>query len=213
MNIRTAPTVVLPGDAPRRNRTTIVLVVLVALCIAAAAVVAFNLTRGDSSAATKATGSPVPPASGVVPTTVFDPQAATKAAIVDAYRQSFAGFVAVASDPNATPDDPRLSAHTVGNALLASQQSITRLRKAGQVFRGTVEVHPSVTEFTADTATVVDCSADMAYVVDGASGQVVEPAGPPGVGSASTATFRLLNGVWMQNTFKDEKRSCALPAS
>ncbi len=213
MNLRTAPTVVLPGDAPRRNRTTIVLVVLVLMCLAAAAVVVVNLTKGDSSAATKATGNPAPTPSAAAPTTVFDPQAATKAAIVDAYRQSFEAVVAVASDPNGSPDDPRLSQHTIGNALLASQNSIIRLRKAGHVGGGTVEVHPSVTELTATTATVVDCSADMAFVVDAKSGQVVTPAGPAGVGSASTATFKLINGVWMENTFKDEKRSCALPVS
>ncbi len=213
MNIRTAPTVVLPGDAPRRNRTTIVLVVLVLLCLAAAAVVVVNLTRGDSSAATKANGNPTGPPPGSAPTTVFDPQAAAKAAIVDAYRQSFEAVVAVASEPNGSPDDPRLSQHKIGNALLGAQASITRLRKAGQVDRGTVQVHPAVTELTADTAAVQDCSADMAYVVDVRTGEVVTPAGPPGVGSASTATFKLINGVWMENTFKDEKRSCELPAS
>ncbi len=214
MNIRTAPnTVVFPGDSPRRSRTTIVLVVLVVLALAAAAVVVFNLTRGDSTAATKVTGNPAPAPAAAAPTTVFDPQAATKAAILDAYRQSVAGFVAVASDPAGTPEDPRLSQHKIGNALLGSQVTVARLRKAGQVDRGTVEVHPMVTELTADTATVADCSADMAYVVDAASGRIVTPAGPAGVGSATTATFRLINGVWMQDTFKDEKRSCPLPAS
>ncbi|MDQ6950018.1 MAG: hypothetical protein M3256_28185, partial [Actinomycetota bacterium] len=166
MNIRTAPTVVLPGDAPRRNRTTIVLVVLVLLCLAAAAVVVVNLTRGDSSAATKVTGNPAPVPSGGAPTTVFDSQAAIKAAIADAYRQSFESFVAVASDPAGSPDDPRLSQHTIGNALLASETTIKRLRNAGHVYRGAVQVHPSVTELTGDAAVVTDCGLDTVSVVD-----------------------------------------------
>ncbi|MGI8778093.1 MAG: hypothetical protein ACR2LJ_12115 [Acidimicrobiales bacterium] len=209
MNIRTAPnTVVLPGDSPRRSRTTIVLVVLVVLALAAAAVVVFNLTRGDGIEATKATGSPAPP----TPTTMFDPQAATKAAIQDAYRQSFDAFVAIASDPAGSPDDPRLSQHTIGNALAASQLTILKLRRAGQVYVGRVEVHPSVVELTADTATVVDCGIGDVAVVEVATERVVTPAGPP-VGAAATATYRLINGVWMQNTYKDEKRTCAPAAS
>lgn len=209
MNIRTAPnTAVFPGDPPRRSRTTIVLVGLVVLALAATAVVVFNLTRGDTTAATKAAAGPAPSA----PTTVFDPQAATKAAIVDAYRQSFDAFVAIASDPSGSPEDPRLAQHKIGNALLASQISIAQLRKAGQVDQGTVEVHPSVVELTGDTAVVTDCAIGDLAVVEVATGRVVTPAGPP-VGAASTATYRLIRGVWMQDTFKDEKRSCVPAAS
>ena len=216
MSIRgsTAPTTTLPGQPPRRSRATALFVVLAVLALAAGAVVVVNLTRGsDAESGRKgpdnALGSPSAPAS----TVATDPQAATKAAILDAYRQAFDAFLAVASDPAGSPEDPRLSQHKIGNALLGAQVTITRLRKDGHVYRGGVEVHPTVVELTADTAVVADCGIDTVSVVDARTGQVVTPPGPPDVGSAGTATYRLINGVWMQNTFKDEKRSCVPPAS
>lgn len=216
MNLRTSspPTVVRPGDRPRRNPTTVLLVVLVVLALMAGAVVVVNLTRDTGAgSATKVSGGPAsPPPSDAAPPTAVDPQATTKAAILDAYRQSYDAFVAITNDPAGSPDDPRLAEHKIGNALLASQLSIIRLRKAGQVSTGNVQVHPSVVELTADTAVVADCGIDGLSVVDARTGEVVTPAGPPDVGSAATATYRRIDGVWMQNTFKDEKRSC-VPAS
>ncbi len=187
-------------------------VVLAVLSLAALAVVVVNLTS-DSGGGTQAAKPSLAQSAPAAPTTAVDPQAATKAAILDAYRQSFAEFVAVASDPNAGPDDPRLSRHKIGNALTGSRVTIIRLRKAGQVDRGTVEVHPTVTELTGDSAVVSDCGIDLTSVVDARTGDVVTPPGPPNVGSEGTATFRLINGAWMENTFKDEKRTCVPPAS
>jgi hypothetical protein len=209
MNIRsssTAPAPIYPGDPPRRSRTTLLVVVFTLVALAAAAVVVVNLTKDDDGRVATATNRQEAPAAST-PTTAADPQAATKAAIVAAYRQSFDAFVAVGSDPRGSPDDPRLSQHTIGNALLASQITIKRLRDAGQVYAGRVEVHPTVVELTADTAVVADCGVGDLAVVEVATGRVVKPAGPP-VGAASTATYRLIDGKWMQNSFKDEKRSC-----
>ena len=215
MNLGTssAPGVVLPGEGPHRNRTTVVVVVLVALCLVAGAVVVVNLTRDTGSGSVTEVGrKPAVSTAPAAPTSAPDPQATTKAAILDAYRQSFDAYVAVASDPNGSPDDPRLSQHKIGNALLASQISIKRLRNAGQVLVGRAELHPTVAELTPDSAVVTDCSLDQFATVEVATGRVVEPAGPPTAGAATT-TYRLVNGVWMQNGFKDEKRSCVPPAS
>jgi hypothetical protein len=145
VNIRsssTAPAPIYPGDPPRRSRTTLLVVVFTLVALAAAAVVVVNLTKDDDGRVATATNRQEAPAAST-PTTAADPQAATKAAIVAAYRQSFDAFVAVASDPNGSPDDPRLSQHKIGNALLASQISIKRLRDAGQISAGRVEVHPT----------------------------------------------------------------------
>ena len=209
MNPRTstAPAPILPGGPLRRSRTTVLLVLLAALAVAAGVIVAVNLARDSRTVSTEPTPSATSP-----PTLAPDPQAAVKAAVIDAYRQSFDAFVAIASDPKGSPDDPRLSQHTIGNALLASQITIKRLRDAGQVYAGRVEVHPTVVELTADTAVVADCGVGDLAVVEVATGRVVKPAGPP-VGAASTATYRLIDGKWMQNSFKDEKRSCVPPAS
>jgi hypothetical protein len=190
----------------------VLVVILAVLSLAALTVVVVNLTSGSGGGTQAAKLSPAPSVP-TAPTTAVDPQAATKSAILDAYRQSYDAVVAVASDPAGSPDDPRLSQHKIGSALLGAQVGIAQLRKAGHVGRGTVEVHPVVIELTADSAVVTDCALDGAYEVDVRTGVVVTPPGPPDVGSASTATFRLINGVWMENTFKDEKRSCALPAA
>ena len=187
---------------------TVLALVVGLLAVAAVAVVVVKLTGEDAPVVTATNQGQAPVASP--PPMTAEPEAATKAAILDAYRQSFDAFVAVGSDPKGSPDDPRLSQHTIGNALLASQITIKRLRDAGQVYAGRVEVHPTVVELTADTAVVTDCGVGDLAVVEAATGRVVKPAGPP-VGAASTATYRLIDGRWMQNSFKDEKRSCVPP--
>ncbi|MCA1707408.1 MAG: hypothetical protein LC808_30735 [Actinobacteria bacterium] len=216
MNIRTsstAPAPIYPGDPPRRSRLMLLVVAMAVLAIVAAAVVIVNRTGDDAGDVTAARSEGASATTAVpTPTTAADPQAATRKAIDDAYRQSFDAFVAIASDPKGSPDDPRLSRHKIGNALLASQITIQSLRNAGHVYVGRAELHPTVVELTADTAVVADCSLDQFATVEVATGRVVEPAGPA-TASAATATYRLINGVWMQNSFKDEKRSCVPPAS
>ena len=209
MNPRTstAPAPVLPGGPGRRSRVTVLLVGLAVLIVAAGAVVAVNLTSDTNSVNTTAGQPQASAPAPTAPTTPADPQAATKAAILDAYRQSYDAFVGVGRDPNGSPDDPRLSQHKTGNALLASQISIQRFRNAGHVYVGCVQVHPTVVELTANTAVVADCAIGDLAVVEVATGRVVRPAGPP-TGQAAIATYRLINGKWMQNTFTDEKRSC-----
>lgn len=133
---------------------------------------------------------------------------AIKAAILDAYRQSFNAVIAVGSDPNGKPSDPRLEEHTVGNALLASQVSIDRLRKAGHVLQGSIELHPVVVELTADTAVVEACDIDRVGVVNATTGEVVTPVDAQPTGGLARATYKLLNGAWMQNGFKDLKQPC-----
>lgn len=144
--------------------------------------------------------------------TTVDPDAATKSAVIAAYRSSFDQFVAVASDPAGRPEDPRLAEHTVGNALAARQAFVFRLRKVGQKFTGAVELHPRVRELSAATATVADCNIDRTATVEVATGKVVSP--PATEGSEVTAKLRLdASGVWKQYDFTDEKRPCVPPAS
>ena len=174
---------------------------MVLIVLIAAVAVGLLLRAGNDS---------TPPAP-LPPSTTVHPQAAAKAAVLDAYRESFEAFVTVASDPAGEPDDARLEQHKVGNALLAAQATILRLRRDGQVYRGSVEVHPAVVELGPDTATVQDCGIDRTSTIDLRTGQIVSPPGTEG--SAATATFRLIEGVWKQNEFKDEKRRCVPPGS
>lgn len=200
----------MPPDRPRRSRGPVI--ALLVLIIGALVAIGVLLAAGDDepSSGPVSTGTSAPAVTGI---TTVDPQAAVKAAILDAYRQSTDAFVAVASDPNGKPTDPRLEEHKIGNALLASQVTIDRLRKAGHVFRGTIEVHPVVSELTAETAVVQDCGLDRVGVFSAATGEVVTPVDNPPMPSLARATYKLINGVWMQNGFKDLKQQCAPPAS
>lgn len=199
-----------PPDRPRRSRRPVI--ALLVLIIGALVAIGVLMAVGDDepSSGPVSTGTSTPPVTGL---TTIDPQAAVKTAILDAYRQSTDAFVAVASEPNGKPTDPRLEEHKIGNALLASQVTIDRLRKAGHVFRGTIEVHPVVIELTAETAVVQDCGLDRVGVFSAATGEVVTPVDDPPMPSLARATYKLINGVWMQNGFKDLKLQCAPPAS
>ncbi len=148
-----------------------------------------------------------------LPTTTLDPEEATKAEIAEAYRQSFEAFVAVASDPNGQLDDPRLSERMSGTALVAAQLGIRKLRADGHVLKvNQLEMNPRVVELGPDTAVVEDCGIDVSGVFDQRTGEVIEPPGPAEP-EVATATYELVDGVWMQTSFTNEERPCVLPES
>ena len=154
-----------------------------------------------------------PSTSSGIPTTTLDPEEATKAEIVEAYRQSRAAFVAVASDPNGQLDDPRLAQYKKGTALTAAHLSIRKWRADGHVLDVTrLELNPRVVELGPATAVVEDCTIDVSALVDQSTGEVVIPAEPPEP-DLVTATYELSDGVWMQNGFKDPEDPCVLPGS
>lgn len=209
MNPRTstAPAPIYPGEPPRRSRLAVLFVVLALLAVAAGVVVVVNLTSDDDHVATKATQeSPAPP-----PTLPADPQAATKAAVIAAYEQSYKAIIVVGKEASPDLNDPRLSQHTTGPALTAMQRSLADNKSKGLVYVGDAELHPMVIELGADTATVVDCSYDRTGLVEARTGRVVVDPGPPEAG-ASTAKLKLDGGVWKVTDFKDEKRTCVPPA-
>jgi len=183
--------------------------VIVIGTVLAVVAVAVLLWRGGTSGE-KATTAPTTMA--VPATAAPDPAAVAQAAVLDAYRKSFAEFVAVASDRNAGPDDPRLAGHTTGDALIASQAGILDLRVSGKVFTGDVETHPTVVELGGGLATVADCGVDRTATVELATGKVLSP--PGSEGGAATAKLRVdAEGVWKVYDFKDERRPCVPPAS
>lgn len=215
MNLRTStPAPIMPGDAPRRSRTGLVLVLVVAVLVGALAL-ALVLTRdGDGAVSTETTPqvtTPATTAAAPAPTAAPDPQAATKAAVIEAYRLAMDEFVAVGKDLNAKATDPRLAQHRTGTALLAVQQSLATDKSRGYVYRGTLTVHPTITDLRATTATLVDCNQDRLEVVEASTGRVITPAGTQGY--AATVEMIHEGGVWKVNHFKDEKRTCVPPAA
>ena len=73
---------------------------VVASVVAAAFVAVLAATSGEEGSTPSAVTT-IP-----APVTTLDPQEATKAAVLDAYRNSFEAFVAVASDPALVPMIP-----------------------------------------------------------------------------------------------------------
>ena len=216
MNIRTgtAPTTTLPGEPPRRSRGALVAAIVFAVAaIAAAALLTVNAMRDpDAPETTLTTGETAPTSVATPPTLPPDPQAATKAAVIAAHTQSFKGFIEVGRRTPANPDDPRLSEHTSGSALIAARRAILDNNAKGLVYVGDAELHPTVTDLTADSATVLECAMDRTALVQAKTGTTVVDAGP-NQGAASTSKLRLEAGVWKVTDFKDEKRSCVPPAA
>ncbi len=213
MSIRTtpAPGTYLPGEPPRRSRRTLVVMVLAVAVIAASAVVVLRATRDHgTSVATRTTDQPSASVA-TSPRLPADPQAATKAAVIAAYTQSYQAFIAVGKEASPDPNDPRLSEHTTGTALLAEQQALVANKSKGQVMVGDAVLHPTVIQLDSGTATVTDCAYDRTALINGRTGSTITDGGSGG--TADTATLVLENGVWKENHFKDEKTSCVPPAA
>lgn len=194
---------------PRYSRKVVAALVLVIVGALVGIGVLLSVEENPSS-----NSAPLPtsvPGLDTAPTAA--PDANTKAAIIAAYRQSIDAFVAVASDPNGQPSDPRLQQHTIGNALLASRMTIEQLRKAGHIYQGDIEMHPLVVELTTDTAVVESCDIDRVGIIDAATGAVVTPVSDSPEGALARATYKLIGGVWMQNSFKSLKQPCVPAAS
>ena len=210
-DLRTTPR---PADTPalppyRRSRGPFI-ALLVLLVVGVAAVVFLLVTAGDDDVPGQSVGTPATPTTPPPPTTL-DRDAAMKAQIEDAYRQAYEGFVAVASDPNAQLDDPRVTQFKKGTALAAAQLAIRKFRAEGDVLRiDRLELHPRVVALGPDTARVEDCNIDVSALVDQDTGEVVVAPGPPEP-TLVIADFELVDGRWMQSTFTDTKQPCAVP--
>ena len=117
----------------------------------------------------------------------------------------------MASDPSGEFGDPRLSQWKSGTALAAAQLAIQKLRADGDVLEVTrLELNPTVVGLGPNTAVVEDCNIDVSAVVDQRTGDIVEPAGPAQP-VLNVAEYELIEGMWMQTSFKAEERECVLP--
>lgn len=213
MNVRTStsPTTATPGKPPGRPGARVLVVVVAVLILAAGAVGAVLIVTDNDSDVVGTTSQSTAVTNPSTPTTL-DPQAAVRAAVLAAYTQSFKAIIVVGRQTSQSPDDPRLSEHTSGPALIAKQRAIADNKAKGLVFVGDAELHPTIIELTADSATVVECAMDRTALVESRTGTTVVDAGP-NEGIASTSKMRLEAGVWKVTDFKNEKRSCVPPAA
>lgn len=188
-----------------------IVLVLGALAAAIALVAgAIVFTSGDPGKEQVPLGGPatsVVTAPATAPTAA-DPQAATKAEVIAAYRAAWDDQLAVGRDPKATADDDRLRAHLTGTSLAAVQLAMVKMKSANQIYDGEVKLlNPKVTELTPTTASIIDCVEDATGTVDATTGARVEPA--TRVVQRATVTMKKIGDVWKQSNFTSVDASCA----
>lgn len=187
---------------------------MAAVILVVAAAVAVRITSDDGSdvAPIPSNGGTPTSAASTAPATTLDARGAAKAAVIDAYRKSYQGYIAVGKEVSPNPNDPRLIQYSTGTALLAKQKALADNKAKGLILSGDAELHPTVIELATDAATVVDCAIDRTGLIDARTGSTVVGAGK-GEGGAITAKLTLEGGAWKVSSFKDEKRTCVPPAA
>ena len=194
-----------PEKPPSRGALGALLFSFAVILAVAGLVVGIDRLRGPSSGPAPEVVLP-PGETTVTPTTAADPDAAKKAEVIAAYRAVWDALLAVGRDSAASADDERLSATRTGDSLVALQRSFAKTKEANDVLTGEVKLSPVVVELTADTAIIRDCLDDATGLVDAKTGEVVEP--PTRVVAYATVKMKLVDGVWKQANFRDEKVPC-----
>jgi hypothetical protein len=128
------------------------------------------------------------------------------AAVLVAYRAEWAAFDQALSTANAF--DPSLPATMVDPALQLVQRNLVGDKADGIVGRGTVTVHPRVSQLTATSATVVDCAHSTSELVYASTGKPVPPVTPP-ENDGVTSTLVLTGGNWKVSEQTVTEGKCA----
>lgn len=154
---------------------------------------------GSTHPASISTSTPTPtgtPAEIATPTPTAEP---TDAAILNAYDQASAAWVAAAEVPN--PQYPGILQWYTGDSLTIVAGELSELQSRGWALVGTYTPHPVVTSVKASTATVQVCAWDTTYIVEKATSTPVSPQPWGGTTTAgwdtSTATMVLQSGAWL----------------
>jgi hypothetical protein len=130
----------------------------------------------------------------------------TATAVLQAYRAEWAAFDQALSTANAF--DPSLPATMVDPALQLVQRNLVGDKADGIVGRGTVTVHPRISQLTATNATVVDCAYSTSELVYASTGKPVPPLTPP-ENDGVTSTLVLTGGTWKVSQQTITEGKCA----
>ena len=156
----------------RRRQLTLLLPLLCAVAVLGAA--ACGTTTSLSP--TRTTPTPTPAGSPTLtPTATVDP---TDAAILNAYDQAVAAWLAAAAIPS--PQYPGISQWYTGVALTLAEGRLGAFQQVDLVIAGTYTPHPVITNLDGGTATVQDCGWNTTYVADEGTTTPVSPQ-PAGV--------------------------------
>ena len=124
------------------------------------------------------------------PTTTADPSGA----ILTAYRAHWADVIEAGK--TADPRSPRLDDHATGEVLKTVRDNYRQLQADGEVVRGTVRLHPSVTSVSGSTATVRDCNDVTDFLRYDAKTGAPREQRKTDVAELEV-TLRLINGHWL----------------
>jgi hypothetical protein len=125
--------------------------------------------------------------------TTLDP---TKAAILAAYRASWADFDVVATHYPVDPTNPVLTNHMAGNQLIRVRNSLTALKLQDLVLQGPpVDTSLAlVNQIIGNAAVVADCDFDPSVSVKGTTGQPIDK--PTTRRTLINAELQLISGTW-----------------
>lgn len=162
------------------------------------AAVALLAACGSSESSSPTTTTSAPTTSTTVMT--------DEAAILDAYRQSWADLIAASDPPN--PDDTRLAEHTTGKALQTTKVGLLNARAAGHVTRGTIDLAPKLTSVNGDQAVVTDCYFDHSADYDGKTGKMLQQLKTER--ELSAVTMQRENGAWKVSLVENKGKGCTV---
>jgi hypothetical protein len=166
---------------------------------------------GVSAATTVNAGSPttIPtttsPTTTPMTTTTVDP---TQAAILGAYRASWADTFAVEGHYPVNEFDPILANHMAGNELNRVRNYATLLNHLNEYLAGPMPDTSGaiVKQQVGSAAVVADCEPDHSVLMNGKTGQVVRPAGTQP--ALVNAKVELIGGTWKVTDFSTVRSVC-----
>lgn len=172
-------------------------------------VVAFGLTAAacssddDDDASPDRTTSTTARSSSTTSTTT----SADEQAVLDAYNAFWQSYVEATTSNPMDPNHPGLAQHATGEELDTVRRTILARSSAGEIFRGSMDLAPEVTDLSGDRATIRDCHDDNLEIVDAATGAVKEPDDP--VRKLVDVSLVLEGGTWRVATIELEAEGCA----
>ncbi len=146
-----------------------------------------------------------PSTTTTLPPTVTSTTVAEGEAVLAAYRRFWDVYIAASNPMN--PESPELAQNATGEELRTVQRTFLARKSAGEIFRGTIDLSPSVIEQATDRAVIRDCHDDNLVLLDAQTGAVKEPDDP--VRKLVSVTLLREGGAWKVASIKLEAEGCA----
>ncbi|MFI0420488.1 hypothetical protein [Spongiactinospora sp. 9N601] len=135
-----------------------------------------------------------------------DTLAAAKQAVLTAYRGMWLDF----QDAGRTADWEAsvLGDHAIGDAEVVLRHGLYVASQKGQILKGKPLLHPQVTEFTENSATIADCVDDSHFGPHAKSGKQAKEAEAGGRHKATALLVRREGSWYVSSYLLDEVGTC-----